>query len=421
VYILEDQIGSSVVRLNTSGTIIDEEEYYPFGDSSLRTFTYKRYRYVGKEKDAESGLYYYGARYYSAWNCRFISIDPLAADYTYLTPYNYAGNRPIISIDIDGMQGETNEKGAEVQTMEQSSSSSTNDKNGAITSFTQTKTQITLQNGTYTIHHVEETTTYVNGREDVTKTSYDGTGKIGFEDSQTKAIVNKYFSKPAAGPTTANISLKPAANSEILPIIQGSPPAGSSQPNGGEEPSTGTQVLDAIQLAFDVIGLVPGLGEIFDGLNAAIYLARGDYANAALSAAAAIPFAGMAATGAKLLGKAADLSKATDVATTGGRLGKSTTRSQIDEIATELESRGYTITGGGGRMPEEYLRPIGGGRKGGSYPDITATHPNYGTLRINTIDVLKDGKTATAREARNAARIRTQIGDGEHLLLIPKK
>ena len=83
VYILEDQIGSSIVRLNTSGTVIDEEEYYPFGDSSLRTFIYKRYRYVGKEKDAESGLYYYGARYYAAWTCRFISVDPLAADYPF--------------------------------------------------------------------------------------------------------------------------------------------------------------------------------------------------------------------------------------------------------------------------------------------------------------------------------------------------
>ncbi len=104
VYILEDQIGSSVVRLKNNGTVIDKEEYYPFGDSSLRTFTYKRFRYVGKERDAESGLYYYGARYYAAWTCRFISIDPLASDYPFYTPYNYAGNKPINNIDIDGMQ-----------------------------------------------------------------------------------------------------------------------------------------------------------------------------------------------------------------------------------------------------------------------------------------------------------------------------
>jgi len=89
-------------------------------------------------------------------------------------------------------------------------------------------------------------------------------------------------------------------------------------------------------------------------------------------------------------------------------------------IAAELESRGYKITGGGGRLPEEYLRPLGGGRRGGSYPDITATHPNYPTLRINTVDVLKNGVTPTARELRNAVRIRAQIGPGKHLILIPK-
>ncbi|MCB0804096.1 MAG: hypothetical protein KDB74_13445, partial [Flavobacteriales bacterium] len=71
---------------------------------SLRTFTKKRYRYVGKEKDQESGLYYYGARYYAAWTCRFISVDPLAGKYAMLTPYNNASNSPIKSLDIDGMQ-----------------------------------------------------------------------------------------------------------------------------------------------------------------------------------------------------------------------------------------------------------------------------------------------------------------------------
>jgi RHS repeat-associated protein len=105
-YVLENQIGSSAARLDNTGGVIDIEEYYPFGDSSLRTFTKKRYRYVGKEKDLESGLYYYGARYYAAWTCRFISVDPLASDYPFYNPYNYAGNKPIDRIDIDGLQEE---------------------------------------------------------------------------------------------------------------------------------------------------------------------------------------------------------------------------------------------------------------------------------------------------------------------------
>jgi hypothetical protein len=106
-------------------------------------------------------------------------------------------------------------------------------------------------------------------------------------------------------------------------------------------------------------------------------------------------------------------------ASTGGRLGSASTRAQTEAIATELESRGYTITGGGGRRAEEFLKPLEGGRKGGSFLDITATHPEYGTLRINTVDVCKNG-LPTIRELTNATRIRTQIAPGEHLLLISK-
>ena len=49
----------------------------------------------------------------------------------------------------------------------------------------------------------------------------------------------------------------------------------------------------------DVVGLIPVVGEIADGASALIYVAEGDYVNAAISAAAMIPGAGMAATGAK--------------------------------------------------------------------------------------------------------------------------
>lgn len=59
------------------------------------------------------------------------------------------------------------------------------------------------------------------------------------------------------------------------------------------------EALDGLQTALDLMGLIPGLGEIADGTNVVIYLARGDKTNAALSAAAMIPFLGWGATGAK--------------------------------------------------------------------------------------------------------------------------
>ena len=70
------------------------------------------------------------------------------------------------------------------------------------------------------------------------------------------------------------------------------------------------------------------------------------------------------------------------------------------------------------------MAPINGGRKGGSYLDITATHPKYGILRVNTVDVYKTGKKAgqiTKQEIKNAKRIRTQMKPGEHLLLVKKR
>ncbi len=103
----------------------------------------------------------------------------------------------------------------------------------------------------------------------------------------------------------------------------------------------------------------------------------------------------------------------------GGRLGSASTRAQIAELAQSLRQRGWRITGGGGELPEEYLRPLRGGRKGGNFVDLTATK-NGQTLRINTIDTLSDGVTPTAREARSAALTRAKISPSEQLILIPK-
>lgn len=83
-----------------------------------------------------------------------------------------------------------------------------------------------------------------------------------------------------------------------------------------------------------------------------------------------------------------------------------------------MENRGFTITGGGNRLPEEYLPGPGGNRKGSSFPDITATK-NGRTVRVNTVDTRANGVTPTTREATNAARIRSQT-PGDHLLLVPK-
>ena len=109
-YQYNNHLGSACLELDTTAQIISYEEYHPYGTTSYRSgrteteVSLKRYKYVGKERDEETGLYYYGARYYAAWLCRFVSVDALQFKYPIYTPYQYAGNRPIIAIDIDGLE-----------------------------------------------------------------------------------------------------------------------------------------------------------------------------------------------------------------------------------------------------------------------------------------------------------------------------
>ena len=107
-YQYNNHLGSACLELDDSASIISYEEFHPFGTTSYRSgsseseVSLKRYKYVGKERDEETGLYYYGARYYASWIGRFVSVDPLQDKYPYYTPYQYAGNKPVTMLDIDG-------------------------------------------------------------------------------------------------------------------------------------------------------------------------------------------------------------------------------------------------------------------------------------------------------------------------------
>ncbi|MCX2743803.1 RHS repeat-associated core domain-containing protein [Mangrovivirga sp. M17] len=60
------------------------------------------YLFNGKELDEETGLYYYGARYYDPKTSIFESIDRFAEKYPGLSNYSYAANNPVNYIDING-------------------------------------------------------------------------------------------------------------------------------------------------------------------------------------------------------------------------------------------------------------------------------------------------------------------------------
>ena len=61
----------------------------------------------------------------------------------------------------------------------------------------------------------------------------------------------------------------------------------------------GQSVVDWVHTGLDGFGLIPGFGEIADGINACLYLCEGDYINAGLSTAAMVPFIGWSATATK--------------------------------------------------------------------------------------------------------------------------
>ncbi|MCM3359009.1 T7SS effector LXG polymorphic toxin [Psychrobacillus sp. MER TA 171] len=79
------------------------------------------------------------------------------------------------------------------------------------------------------------------------------------------------------------------------------------------EPPKENKLVDGIQFGLDLAGLIPGIGEIADGLNGVIYYARGDKLNAGLSFAAMIPVAGWGSTATKFANKGSQLYQARNV------------------------------------------------------------------------------------------------------------
>jgi len=305
-YYFSDHLKTASVITDSLGNIKSESDYYPWGgELQFVANDSNHYKFTGKERDSESGLDYFGARYYSNGLARFITPDwaakatavPYAefADPQSLNLYTYVRNIPTSRVDADGHQCDWCKK--------------------AMESIKQGAKELAI-----------------------------GADK-GVRDLATR------IGGPAYGEATGT---KDIAGHDT----------GITQPNN---------TLQQISK---------------EGTEAAIGVA---FAGPALAEGEA-----------------------------GGRLGSPATRAQNSAIADSLESRGFTITGGGGRLPEEYIPGPGGGTKGSNYVDVTATREGS-TVRVQTVDTRADGVTPTTREAKNAARIRSQQQPGDHTVLIPKK
>jgi RHS repeat-associated protein len=91
--------------------VLSAQDYYPFGmlqpDRKWSLGSY-RYGFNGKENDnevkGEGNQQDYGMRVYDPRIGKFLSVDPITAKYPELTPYQFASNRPIDGIDLDGLE-----------------------------------------------------------------------------------------------------------------------------------------------------------------------------------------------------------------------------------------------------------------------------------------------------------------------------
>jgi RHS repeat-associated protein len=106
-YQFGNHLGSASLELDERARIISYEEYTPYGSTSYQavrsqTETPKRYRYTGKERDEESGLYYHGARYYAAWLGRWTSHDPAGVRMAHDNLYGYVRGNPLLFRDPTG-------------------------------------------------------------------------------------------------------------------------------------------------------------------------------------------------------------------------------------------------------------------------------------------------------------------------------
>ena len=104
-YYHPDHLGSSSYITNLDGEVVQHIEYVPFGEvfvEERNNIWNTPYLFNAKEFDEETGLYYYGARYYDPRLGAWISCDPLEENHYEISSYCYTGNNPVRYSDPTG-------------------------------------------------------------------------------------------------------------------------------------------------------------------------------------------------------------------------------------------------------------------------------------------------------------------------------
>src|SRR5579864_4102910 len=114
-YYFSDHLKTAAVVTDSAGIIKEDEDFYPWGgELQFVNNDSNHYKFTSKERDSETGLDYFGARYYGNWLGRFITPDwaaiPVPVPYAdlgdpqSLNQYSYVRNIPTSQADEDGHQ-----------------------------------------------------------------------------------------------------------------------------------------------------------------------------------------------------------------------------------------------------------------------------------------------------------------------------
>jgi RHS repeat-associated protein len=109
-YYFSDHLKTTDVVTDAQGNIKNESDFYPWGgELQFSNNDSNHYKFTGKERDAETQLDYFGARYYGSSLGRFVQADPLylemhrLSDPQLLNLYAYVRNNPLSLTDPTGM------------------------------------------------------------------------------------------------------------------------------------------------------------------------------------------------------------------------------------------------------------------------------------------------------------------------------
>jgi RHS repeat-associated protein len=109
-YYFNDHLGTTSVVTSAAGVVQKESDYFPYGgEIAIVSGDANRYKFTGKERDAESSLDNFGARYYASSMGRFMTPDKPFADQRTADPqswnlFGYARNNPLTFVDSGGFK-----------------------------------------------------------------------------------------------------------------------------------------------------------------------------------------------------------------------------------------------------------------------------------------------------------------------------